>query len=449
MAIDKLQELQEAKNAQAVTIKELASRQKDWTDEDRANWKTINAEYDAGVAEMDAQRESLDVAARAAAIDERQERREFDRNTQVKEARVQRQPGATEEHRALAIQAWLRTGLDREITDEHKEACDRVGINPRHREFDMNIRKPSDNIRGRRMWHRQGRPMGLWEKRDLEIAGEPELIPEGFSGELEQTMLHFGGMRQVARVVTTATGNDLPWPTSDDTGNTGVLLAEATTIGSSVDPTIGVKNLNAYKYSSKAVLISQELLEDAAFNMATLIAGMLGERIGRITNTQFTTGTGSAQPKGLFTACSTRVTAASATAFTASELIDLVHSVDIAYRNMASVGFMMNDTSLSELRKLVDGDTQYLWQPGFQLGQPDRIVGHPYTVNNDAPHTATGLDAVAFGAFEKYIIRDCASARFYRLDERYRDTDQTGFIMFSRHDGELLNTSAVKVLTMA
>ena len=130
------------------------------------------------------------------------------------------------------------------------------------------------------------------------------------------------------------------------------------------DMTFGVMTLDAYKYTSKIVRVSVELLQDSAFNLGAELGSLLGERLGRIQNTHATTGTGSSQPNGVVTASALGKTAASATAITTDEIIDLFHSVDRAYRGNSS--FMAADSTVAAIRKLKDGDSQYLWQPGLQ-----------------------------------------------------------------------------------
>jgi HK97 family phage major capsid protein len=148
------------------------------------------------------------------------------------------------------------------------------------------------------------------------------------------------------------------------------------------------------------------------------------------------------------------VTTASATAFTADELVGLAHSLDPAYRAMSSVGYMMHDTALLYARKLKDANGAYLWMPGLAAGVPDRLIGYPVSINQNMEPLVSNLPVTAkkhvlFGAFEKYIIRDVANVRFYRLEERYRDTDQTAFIAFKRMDGDSIQTNALKVLLQA
>lgn len=451
MAIDILQELQEKRTALAAEIKELGNRQEEWQAEDRQKWDELNTAYDDNQERMEAEREKADVVARMSKLEETRDEERFDRSSEVKQARQDRAGVLTEEQRGLILQAWMRAANDLDLLPRHEEACAIGKVNPHRKGFDAFRRSTSAN-RGLAMWHRNGRALQPDESRAMTVGTDSEggyTVPEGFSGELERAMLAFGGPRQVCRIFSTPTGNDLPWPTVDDTSNTGELLAESGSIGSSTDPTFGVVTFNAYKYSSKAVLVTQELLEDSAFNMGEILGSLLGERIGRITATQFTTGTGSSQPNGLATAATAGVTAASATAITADELIDLVHSLDPAYRGLSSVGFMAEDATIKAIRKLKDGNSQYLWQPGLQSSEPDQILGYPYTVNQDVASIASSAISVLFAAFEKYVIRDVSQVRFYRLEERYRDNDQTGFIMFSRHDGDAIQTGAIKKLTQA
>jgi len=450
-----LQELQETRNELAAKIKELAGRQGEWSAEDKESWDKVNDEYNAACREMDAARAADGIRARAEEVAEHQERSQSEQKPGFDDAKPQdraNSPGVTDEHRRLSLQAWLRHANELEVTEEHKAACRLTGINYQSKGFDARF-KSLDNIRGNGIWSRSGRPLMPEQRAGLNVGTAADggyTVPEGFVNELERAMLAFNGPRQVCRIVRTASGNDLPWPTVDDTSNSGALLAEATTIGASVDPTFGVTTFNAYKYSSKPILVSQELLEDTAFNLGEVIASLLGERLGRATAAHMTTGTGSSQPNGIVTAAGTGVTAASATAITGDEIIDLAHSVDPAYRGLSSVGFMMNDAILKLVRKLKDGDSRYLWEPSVQAGVPDMLFGFPVVVNQEmASAAAINAKTVLFGAFEKYVIRDVSNVRLHRLEERYRDLDQTGFVAFSRHDGDTIQAGALKLLVQA
>ena len=164
-----------------------------------------------------------------------------------------------------------------------------------------------------------------------------------------------------------------------------------------------------------------------------------------------TTGSGSVQPYGLITKAlsgGTTVTAASATAIGADEVIDLAHSIDVAYRQTGkAVGFMCHDDRVASLRKLKNSD-DYLWVNGLQAGVPDRLYNYPLSINNhmDSGTIASGHESLLFGDFNKYVVRDMGSMRLHRLEERYRDLDQTGFIAFQRTDANSIQDSAFAVL---
>src|SRR5690606_19277222 len=118
------------------------------------------------------------------------------------------------------------------------------------------------------------------------------------------------------------------------------------------DVTFGKKTLNAFVYDTEFVKFSMELAQDSIFNMESLLGSLLGKRLGRIANLQLTVGNNSGAPHGIVTASTKGKDAAAAAAVTYDEVIDLVHSVDPAYRQSPKVRFMFNDTTLAVLRKL-------------------------------------------------------------------------------------------------
>lgn len=273
-------------------------------------------------------------------------------------------------------------------------------------------------------------------------------IPEGFSNKIAEALKAFGGMREVATVMKTDSGNDIPWPTNDDTGNVGALIAENTQVGEQ-DVAFGSETLKAHTYTSKMIRVPIQLLQDSAFNLNNYLPVKLAERIARITNTHFTTGDGSSKPTGIVNDSALGVTAASATAVTFDELIDLEHSVNSAYRGQSN--FMFNDSTLKLLKKIKDGDGNYIWKRGdVQGGAPSTILGYNYVVNDDMASAATGTKSVLFGAMGNYQIRDVNQQVVLRLAERYADYFQVAFVLFSRHDGKLIEgSSSVKHLIQA
>lgn len=277
------------------------------------------------------------------------------------------------------------------------------------------------------------------------------LIPTGFSGQLEESLKAFGGMRQAATVFKTDSGNALNWPSVDDTAQTGELLA-INTAAAEQAVTYGQVQFLSYKYSSKLVLVPIELMQDSAFDLNGHLASVLGTRIGRITNTHFTTGDGSGKPSGIVTGASSAATAAATGTVTIDELLDLEHSIDPAYRSAAfGCGWMFNDSTFKKLRQIKDGDGRPIWQPGLIQGAADTLNGWPYIVNQDVASMSTGTKPILFGALKKYYIRDIMGITVLRLVERYAEYAQVGFLAFSRHDGRMLDagTDPVKYITMA
>lgn len=264
-------------------------------------------------------------------------------------------------------------------------------------------------------------------------------VPQGFYGQIESALKAYGGMLDVSFVFQTDTGNTLPIPTDNDTANAGAILAENVQV-STQDVTFGAVNLGAFTYTSKLILVSNQLLQDSAFDLNGFLADRMGTRIARAINAHFTTGDGSSKPSGVVTGATLGKTGASGQ--TASiifdDLIDLMHSVDPAHRPGGR--YMMADSTLQAVKKLKDGEGRYLWQPGLpQSGDPDRINGMPYTINQDVAAMATSAKSVLFGDFRKYYIRQVSGTQVLRLTERYADYNQTGFLAFQRWDGALVD----------
>lgn len=280
-------------------------------------------------------------------------------------------------------------------------------------------------------------------------------VPEGFSGEIDKAVKAWGPMwdADIVRELNTATGNDIPWPSVDDTAQEGEDHAEnaAATDDGSGDVAFGRSVLKAFMVDTKIVRIPYELLQDSAFDMQELLDDLFGERLGRRANKQLTVGAGGGNaPQGIVTGSGLGKTAASATALAADELIDLLHSVDPAYRQSPKCRWQFNDTTLATIRKLKDGQGNYLWQMGdVRTGEPDRLLAHPYSVNQAMANIATGTKPIIFGDHSRYVVRKVRGFTVLTLRERYAESFQIGMIGFKRFDGALLNSKAVKHLLMA
>lgn len=367
------------------------------------------------------------------------------------------------EDRALVLHGWFARGTveggEQVITERHMEAAQRAGI--RLDSKSLRIRLSDNGLDGSCLDIRGNLNPAEIEKRLTQSdVVSPDLgghytVPDEMMKPLEVALLQFGGMRQVATILRTATGADLPMPTLNDTSNKGRIVGQGVTTAE-LDTEFEQLILNSFKYTSDRVPVSVEYLQDNAINFVGRIGAILGERIGRITNDHFTTGTGNSQPKGIVVAAtSSGVTTASATALTHDELIDLKHSVDPAYREQGA-RWMFNDTTLKTLKKIkvpqYSGDTvgTPLWRAGLAGAEPNTIDGDPYTINQSMASAIASQKAVLYGLLSKYQIRDVKDITLVRLDERYAELGVVAFLSFSRHDGDLLDagTHPVKYLTM-
>jgi HK97 family phage major capsid protein len=277
-------------------------------------------------------------------------------------------------------------------------------------------------------------------------------VPVTLADFIIKSMAAWGPMynEDICTVITTASGEQINIPTIDDTAVVVVKTAEGTALtdDGSKDVTVGQKVLNAFKYDTEFVRWSLELMQDSNFNWEELLGGLLGERLGRRANTELTVGDGNGDPDGIVTAASLGKTAAAVAAITADELIDLEHSVDPAYRASPKCRWQFNDGTLKAIRKLKDGQGNYLWQMGdVRGGAPASLLNHPYSVNQAMASLATGNKTVIFGDHSKYFVRKVGAPIIGVMRERFwPDLGIAGLI---RIDGELGDTAAVKYLVQA
>lgn len=281
-------------------------------------------------------------------------------------------------------------------------------------------------------------------------------VQSNVAATLIDALKEFGGMRATSTILQTAQGNPLSFPTSDGTAEVGEWIAQNVT-ATGADPSFGTVALNVFKASSKIVAVPYELLQDSTIDIEAFVAGRLAARLGRITNTGYTVGTGSGQPNGIVTAASTGVTAANSssqvTAITYDSIIDLIHSVDPAYRARRCT-FMMNDASVKVIRKIKDGQSRPLFVPGYEVGvpggAPDTLCGYPIVVNQDVAVMAASAKSMVFGDLASYYIRDAMEVTLFRFtDSAYTKLGQVGFLGWMRTGGNLLDTASVKLFVNA
>lgn len=281
-------------------------------------------------------------------------------------------------------------------------------------------------------------------------------VPTELLAILVKSMAAWGPMydENVATVITTTGGGLLTMPTVNDTAVTAEAHTEGATLADDggKDVTFGQKSLGAYAFNTEWLRVSKELADDSIFAMEQVLGDLLGERLGRIANSKLTTGSGSSDVLGVVTGSTLGRTSASATAITSDEIIDLLHSVDPAYRVSPKTAFMFNDTTLAAIRKLKDGDGNYLWQMGnVQQGVPGTLLGYRYHINQamaSIPGSASASRVMVFGDLGKFYVRKVGAPLIGAIQDKdfWPGFGIAGYIRF---DGELADTAAVKHLITA
>lgn len=274
-------------------------------------------------------------------------------------------------------------------------------------------------------------------------------VPTTVGGTLIESLNDFGGMRSVAEVLATATGNPMSFPSTDGTTEVGEILAENTQ-ASALDTSFGTVGLNVFKYSSKIITVPIELLQDSSVDIEAFVRRRIVERIGRITNQHFTTGSGTGQPRGIVTAAGAGKVGQTGQTLTViyDDLVDLLESVDAAYQ-ATNCKFMFAQTLRKVLRKLKDTAGRPIWTPGYEAGitagAPDLLLGQEVAINNDMAAPAANAKSIIYGDLSKYMIRDSLNVSLMRFDDSaFASKGQVGFLAFCRSGGNLTDTGAVK-----
>jgi len=282
-----------------------------------------------------------------------------------------------------------------------------------------------------------------YEKRDLTVASDGGLVPQGFYDQIIAKLDENAVVRQFATVVSTAGGEDIKFPQVTALSSAS-LVAEGGAIGES-DPTSASVTLGAFKYAY-LTQVSSELLADEGVDIEGFLANDGGRALGNGAGTDFAVGNGSSKPNGLMNASGTGVTCASATVITPDEIIDLYHSVTSPYR--INGAWIMNDATLKEVRQLKDSNNQYLWQPSLQQGNPDILLGSPVATDPNIETIATAKKVIAFGDMSKYFIREVQGIQVDRSVDFAFANDLVTFRFIYRADGDLMDTNAVKRMVM-
>lgn len=282
----------------------------------------------------------------------------------------------------------------------------------------------------------------------LEVGTDSEggyLVPDEYERTLIEALEEKNIFRRLAHVIHTSSG-ERKIPVSVSKGTAAWIDEEAAYPES--DDSFGQVSISAYKLATM-IKISEELLNDSVFNMPAYISKEFARRIGAAEEEAFFTGNGTGKPLGILAAtggAQTGVTAASSTAVTFDEIIDLYYSLRAPYRQDGV--FIMNDATIKTLRKLKNGSGDYIWQPSVTLGAPDRVLNRPVYTSQYMPTLAAGAKTILFGDLSYYWVADREGRQFKRLNELYAATGQVGFLASERVDGKLILSEAMQVLAM-
>ncbi len=348
-----------------------------------------------------------------------------------------RQGTTRDRDHAAAFRSYLRFGKNQMPTE--------------HREFlDSHFRARSET-----------RDMGTGGGNALQGVGGGYLVPVGFSDRIETALKFAGNLMKYCEIMPTETGAPLPWPTSDDTQTQAELVGEGQQV---TEGDVNLSNIifGSYKFSSKLVKASIELVEDSYFPIEDWLSGVLGVRFARALNQYFTTGTGVNQPTGIITATKASgavVQAIGSSANTgnadgkntigSTDILNLIHAVDPLYREDPSCRLMMHDQTRKFLGQLLDKYGRLLFPQTLVSGAPDMICGYEVALNNamdqlqtQASSPAISRYTMAFGPMKKYLVRRVKDLSLMVLRERFMDYGQLAYIAWMRVDGNLLNAAA-------
>lgn len=269
------------------------------------------------------------------------------------------------------------------------------------------------------------------------------LVPDEFERTLVEALEEENVFRTLAHVIRTSSG-DRKIPVVASKGSASWVDEEGAYQES--DDAFSQVSIGAYKLGTM-IKVSEELLTDSVFDLEAYISKEFARRIGSREEESFFNGDGKGKPLGILAAtggAEVGVTAASATAITADEVIDLFYSLKAPYRKNAV--WLLNDATVKQIRKLKDSTGQYLWQPSLVAGTPDTILGRPVKTSAFMPTVAAGSKTIAFGDFKYYWIADRQGRTFKKLSELFAATGQVGFMGTQRVDGKLILPEAIKVL---
>jgi len=333
-----------------------------------------------------------------------------------------------------------QAAIDLELS---KATSNAITNTPNNNQGSEKIGRASDEY-DRAFWNVMRNKVNFDVQNSLKVGSDPEggyLAPDEFEKTLIEALEEENVMRSLAKIITTSSGDrKIPIVASKGTAS---WVDEEGPIPES-DDSFGIISIGAYKLATM-IKVSEELLNDSVFKLDSYISKEFARRIGAREEEAFVVGDGNGKPTGVFGSGEVGLTTTTA-AIKFDDIMDLFYSLKSPYRKKAT--FLMNDATVKEIRKLKDGNGQYLWQPSVQMGEPDTILNRPVKTSAYVPIIEAGKKPIAFGDFSYYWIADRQGRSFQRLNELYAATGQVGFKATQRVDGKLTLPEAIKVLQM-
>lgn len=263
------------------------------------------------------------------------------------------------------------------------------------------------------------------------------LVPEEYDRRLIQTLSEENIMRRLGHVITTSGEHKINIAA---TKPAAAWIEEGGALQFS-DATFAQILLDAHKLHV-AIKVTEELLYDSAFNLESYIIEQFGKALANAEEDAFLNGTGVGQPLGLFAEVGGgHVAGTLSAALKADDVLGLIYELKRPYRKNAS--FIMNDKTVAQIRKFKDNNGAYIWQPSYQAGEPDRILGYSVHTSEYVPE-----NAIAFGDYSYYNIGDRGTRSFKQLTELFAGNGMIGYVAKERVDGKLILPEAVQILKL-
>ena len=264
------------------------------------------------------------------------------------------------------------------------------------------------------------------------------LVPEEYDNRLIDVLTEENIMRSLGHTITTSGEHKINIAA---TKPAAAWIEEGGALQFS-DATFSQILLDAHKLHV-AIKVTEELLYDNAFGLENYIINQFGKALANAEEDAFLNGDGSGKPTGLFAATGGGTVAGTlSAAIKSDDMLDLAYALKRPYRKNAS--FIMNDKTLAQLRKLKDNNGAYIWQPSYQTGEPDKVLGYAVHTSAYAPE-----NAIAFGDYSYYNIGDCGTRSFKQLTELFAGNGMIGYVAKERVDGKLILPEAVQILKLS